>query len=253
MNPLTRAKYQARANAAKALAHPTRLFILDEIGRGERSVRELTRLIGADISTVSKHLGVLRHAGLVSDEKRGLLVYYRLCTPCVNHFFNCLEAALCTCGDDRVAAAPESVIEAPSKQQGTGSGGWNHRMEEDAMKSGITENLIFACSGAADVGGIADHAARRLSREGGAAFCCAAAVAAGVPSVLERAAWAGNIVVIDGCDNACARKILEEAGRHKCHHVNLGVLGLKKGFSPASEANIALAVDAARCELSLAH
>lgn len=66
----------------KALAHPSRLLILDELLlHGERCVCELTKLVGADISTVSRHLAVLRVAGLVSDEKRGLQVFYRLRSP----------------------------------------------------------------------------------------------------------------------------------------------------------------------------
>ena len=77
MDAKTRAKYEARASVVKALAHPTRLFIVDEIAKGERCVCELTAMIGADISTVSKHLSVLKQAGLVADEKRGLMVYYR--------------------------------------------------------------------------------------------------------------------------------------------------------------------------------
>jgi ArsR family transcriptional regulator len=43
---------------------------------------------------VSKHLGVLKAAGLVQDEKRGLQVYYRLCCPCIMNFFGCIETVL---------------------------------------------------------------------------------------------------------------------------------------------------------------
>jgi DNA-binding transcriptional ArsR family regulator len=85
---------QARARLVKALAHPTRLFIVDELSRGERCVCELTELIGADISTVSKHLAVLKAARIVVDDKRGLMVYYSLKMPCVVDFVNCLETML---------------------------------------------------------------------------------------------------------------------------------------------------------------
>ncbi len=78
----------------KALAHPSRLFIVDELSRGERCVCELTEMIGADISTVSKHLSVLKNVGIVENEKRGLQVFYRLRTPCVLNFFRCLESIL---------------------------------------------------------------------------------------------------------------------------------------------------------------
>lgn len=94
MDQSRRAKYEARATVVKALAHPTRLFIVDELTQSERCVCELTAMIGADISTVSKHLSVLKQAGLVSVDKRGLMVYYRLTTPCLSGFFHCVEGVL---------------------------------------------------------------------------------------------------------------------------------------------------------------
>ena len=90
----TRAKYDARARIIKALGHPTRLFIVDELSRGERCVAELTSMIGADVSTVSKHLSSLKHAGLVRDEKRGAQVFYTLRTPCVLNFMSCVESVI---------------------------------------------------------------------------------------------------------------------------------------------------------------
>ncbi|MHB8078853.1 MAG: ArsR/SmtB family transcription factor [Candidatus Krumholzibacteriia bacterium] len=94
MDQDTLARYTARARVIKALGHPTRLFIVDELSRGERCVCELRDLVGADISTVSRHLAVLREAGLVSDDKRGVQVFYRLRVPCVLNFFGCVEAVL---------------------------------------------------------------------------------------------------------------------------------------------------------------
>ncbi len=85
---------EGRARVMKALAHPSRLFIVDELSRGERCVRELTEMIGADVSTVSKHLSVLKEAGLVLDDRRGVQVYYRLRVPCILNFFGCVEAVL---------------------------------------------------------------------------------------------------------------------------------------------------------------
>ncbi len=78
----------------KALAHPTRLFIVEELSRGERCVCELTEMVGADISTVSKHLAQLRVVGLVQDEKRGTQVYYSLRCACALGFFNCIDEVL---------------------------------------------------------------------------------------------------------------------------------------------------------------
>ncbi|MFO7877386.1 MAG: metalloregulator ArsR/SmtB family transcription factor, partial [Desulfovermiculus sp.] len=58
-----RDRYESRARIMKALGHPSRLFIVDELSRQDRCVCELTEMIGADISTVSKHLSILREAG----------------------------------------------------------------------------------------------------------------------------------------------------------------------------------------------
>ncbi len=96
MDAKVRARLQARAGIIKAMAHPTRLFIVDELSRGERCVCELTDMVGADISTVSKHLAVLKNAGLVQDDKRGTQVYYSLRCPCVMDFFRCVEEVLRT-------------------------------------------------------------------------------------------------------------------------------------------------------------
>jgi DNA-binding transcriptional ArsR family regulator len=87
-------KYQQRARIIKALAHPSRLMMVDELSRGERCVCELTDLVGADMSTVSKHLSLLKKAGIVQDEKRGLQVFYRLRCPCILRFFDCIEAVI---------------------------------------------------------------------------------------------------------------------------------------------------------------
>jgi DNA-binding transcriptional ArsR family regulator len=89
-----RSHMEGRARVMKALAHPSRLFIVDELSRGERCVCELTEMIGADVSTVSKHLAVLRQAGLVLDERRGVQIFYRLRVPCILNFFGCVEAVL---------------------------------------------------------------------------------------------------------------------------------------------------------------
>jgi ArsR family transcriptional regulator len=87
-------RYEARVKVAKALAHASRLLILEALSRKERCVYELRDLVGDDISTVSRHLSVLREAGVVESEKRGLQVYYSLRTPCVLDIFRCIDAAL---------------------------------------------------------------------------------------------------------------------------------------------------------------
>ena len=95
MNARTQARYEARAKIIKAMAHPARLLILDELSKNaERCVCELTEMIGSDMSTVSRHLAVLRAAGLVEDEKRGAMVYYRLRVKCILNFFDCIESVM---------------------------------------------------------------------------------------------------------------------------------------------------------------
>ena len=95
MNAKTQAKYEARAKIIKAIAHPTRLFIVDELSKsGEKCVCELTEMIGADMSTVSKHLAILKEAGIVEDEKRRSMVFYRLRVKCILDFLKCVESVI---------------------------------------------------------------------------------------------------------------------------------------------------------------
>jgi ArsR family transcriptional regulator len=97
----TLAQYEARARIIKALAHPARLLIVDELSQhGERCVCELTEMIGSDMSTVSRHLALLKGAGLVEDEKRGQMVFYRLRVQCILSFFDCIESVM-TCNAKR--------------------------------------------------------------------------------------------------------------------------------------------------------
>ena len=91
MDKNTQAHFEAKARIIKAMAHPTRLFIVDELSKRERCVADLTDLIGADTSTVSKHLSILKAAGIVADDKRGLQVWYSLKMPCILNFFGCVE------------------------------------------------------------------------------------------------------------------------------------------------------------------
>ncbi len=103
-NPRTYAKYEQRAAILKALGHPTRLFMVDQLTQGERCVCELREMVGADLSTVSKHLSLLKNAGLVTDEKRGTQVFYSLRVPCVTNFFGCVEKVLRAHTEEKIEA-----------------------------------------------------------------------------------------------------------------------------------------------------
>ena len=91
MDAKIRARHEARAKILKALAHPTRLFIVEELAGGEKCVCELQEMIGADMSTVSKHLALLKNAGVVEDDKRGAQVFYTLRATCVPGFLECIQ------------------------------------------------------------------------------------------------------------------------------------------------------------------
>jgi len=86
--------YTAKAKVLKALAHPARLWMAEQLAEGEKCVFELVEPLGLDFSTVSKHLSVLKQAGVVEDDKRGKQVFYTLKVPCILNFMGCVEAVL---------------------------------------------------------------------------------------------------------------------------------------------------------------
>lgn len=94
MNRKAASFYEARARVAKALAHPTRLLILDVLQEREWCVCELTRLVGVDQSTVSKHLALLKQAGVVEDRREGTMIFYRPRVRCLEGFWRCIESVL---------------------------------------------------------------------------------------------------------------------------------------------------------------
>jgi ArsR family transcriptional regulator len=89
-----RTPFTRQAKVLKALAHESRLMIVDRLSRGECSVGDIRNLVGSDLSTVSKHLALLRAHGIVENRREGTTVYYRLLTPCVCNFFTCATQVL---------------------------------------------------------------------------------------------------------------------------------------------------------------
>ena len=69
---------EAQARIFKALGHPSRLLMVDALRDGEKCVCDLQALVGDDMSTISKHLAVLRDAGVVTRRKQGVNIYYSL-------------------------------------------------------------------------------------------------------------------------------------------------------------------------------
>ncbi len=84
----------SKAKVLKALAHPARLWMVERLAVGECCVCKLVDGLGLDFSTVSRHLLVLKNAGVVADEKRGKQVFYSLKVPCVLNFMHCIEAVI---------------------------------------------------------------------------------------------------------------------------------------------------------------
>ena len=93
---------EAKSRVLKALGHPTRLLIAEELDQGERCVCEFVEMAGVDYSTVSRHLNVLKQAGIIENEKRGKQVFYRLRVPCVLSFMECIEKVIRTAAEERL-------------------------------------------------------------------------------------------------------------------------------------------------------
>ena len=106
--------------------------------------------------------------------------------------------------------------------------------------------LIFSCSGAADVGGLADQAARQLNREGIGKMFCLAGIGGRVSGILKSTETAASILAIDGCPLDCAKKSLEEAGFATFNHLRLADMGMEKGKTDINAVNIAQVVGRAK-------
>ena len=100
--------------------------------------------------------------------------------------------------------------------------------------------LIFACSGAADVGAVTDQAGRKMTRDGVGKMFCLAGVGGRVSGIMKMTEAASGVLAIDGCSLLCAKNCLEQAGFTDFEHLCLSELGMEKGHTEVSEANVAL-------------
>ncbi len=123
--------------------------------------------------------------------------------------------------------------------------GRNIMNNETNCQCATAPKLIFACSGAADVGEISDRVARRLTKEGKGKMYCLAGVGGRVPDILVNVRAAQKILAIDGCPTECARQTLLQAGFTEFAHLQLKDLGLEKGKSSPTFDNIQVAVSRA--------
>ena len=99
--------------------------------------------------------------------------------------------------------------------------------------------LIFACSGAADVGAIADGAARKMAKDGVAKMFCLAGIGGRASGILETTKAAEKILAIDGCSTDCVKHCLELAGFTDFEHLRVTDQGMEKGSTPVSPERIA--------------
>lgn len=105
---------------------------------------------------------------------------------------------------------------------------------------------MFVCSGAADVGEVADRAVRQMSREGLAAMSCVASVGARDSDFMFNTDLADQVLLVDGCPRACTRRTFELAGLHRFKHFDLSEVGLLKGQCPMTGANLQTVIHKAR-------
>ena len=94
MDSTTNRLFTEQARIFKALGHPSRLIMAEALTRGPLCVCDLHRQVGGDLSTVSRHLAVMKEAGIVTDAKRGTSVFYSLSLPCLDTFLHCTGEAV---------------------------------------------------------------------------------------------------------------------------------------------------------------
>lgn len=117
--------------------------------------------------------------------------------------------------------------------------------EQNSCSCSGGPTLIFACSGAADVGAVADQAARKLSADQKGKMFCLAGIGARVPGILKTTEAAARILAIDGCPLNCVKGTLEQAGFQKFLHLQMADLGMEKGKTPPSPQAAGKVVDQA--------
>lgn len=117
--------------------------------------------------------------------------------------------------------------------------------EPNSCECSAAPTLIFACSGAADVGELTDLAARKLTRDGAGKMFCLAGVGGRVGGILEKTTAAGRILALDGCPQDCARLTLELADVPDFVHLRVTDLGIRKGETTVTPAVVTQVAGAA--------
>jgi len=111
-------------------------------------------------------------------------------------------------------------------------------MSDTHSSEGNGVSLIFACSGAADVGEISDRAARKMSKDGPGKMFCLVGIGGKVEPIMQKTSSASKILAIDGCGLDCVKNCLEQAGFTEFRHMRVTDIGMEKGKSPVTNENI---------------
>ena len=111
--------------------------------------------------------------------------------------------------------------------------------QENSQSNSDGPKLIFACSGAADVGAISDRAAREMSKYGAGKMFCLAGIGGRVEGIMKMTSTASKILAIDGCELDCVKNCLQQAGFDNYEHFRVTDLGLEKGNTDINDENIA--------------
>jgi uncharacterized metal-binding protein len=98
--------------------------------------------------------------------------------------------------------------------------------------------LVFPCSGASDVGGLTDRAARQMTLDLMGKMYCLAGIGGRVEGIMANTKGAARVLVIDGCKEECARKTMELAGFKDFQHLRLADMGFEKGKTRVTAARI---------------
>ncbi|MHC4542514.1 MAG: putative zinc-binding protein [Planctomycetota bacterium] len=115
--------------------------------------------------------------------------------------------------------------------------------DETSNQCAGSPKLIFACSGAADVGEISDRAARKMTENGSGRMFCLAGIGGRIPGILEKTEAASRILAIDGCELDCVKSCLEQAGFLGFDHLRVTDLGMQKGQAAANKENVAIVAE----------
>ena len=89
-----RLKNELRANILKALANLTRVCIIEHLKDGPHNVSDLSEEIGESSSMTSRHLNVLKNAGLIEDKKNGTTVIYSLASDEIPDILNSVDEVI---------------------------------------------------------------------------------------------------------------------------------------------------------------